>query len=878
MTRSKGNSWPTLRAARILGVALVCVGAFAQAGAAEAAKCTQKGTGSVDVLKGTNKRDVLCAKGGADVLIGKGGNDVLKGGGGADALIGKAGNDSLAGGPGDDTLSGGKGDDKLKGQGGVDVAGFSDSPEPMRIDLAKGKASGNGDDLLSAIENAIGSPADDELTGDAGVNKLSGGEGNDLLAGGAGDDRLEGQGGSDSVSYAAAAGPVIADLRAETVTADGTDSVTSIENLTGSAHDDTIGGDDADNVLDGGPGRDLISFASAPAGVDADLGANGASGDGSDTLRGFEDLAGSEGADRLTGDGARNVLSGTGGDDTLIGLEGDDDLQGGAGADTAAYVYSSNPIAADLRAGTVTGEGTDKLTAVENVTGSGSGDTFAGDAANNVIDGGSGADTISFAASPALIDASLATGVTTGDGQDTVLGIENAIGSPHNDSIAGNSSANAIAGGPGNDTLAAGDGNDQITGEDGNDRLFGDLDDDVISGGPGDDHLDGGSGVNDCNGGAGTNTYAGNCDGTPPVLTAFTISPGSVDTETGQKTIDFTLTATDDSAGVDPALSEVIVHAPAGNPTFADSLQLTSGDDLDGTYSASITLPQYSAQGTWTVDVKLVDQSANQVVLTSSQLASAGRPHDFQQTGAGDTAAPVLSSAFVTSPTTIDTSGAPRVVGFDFDATDDLAGVDPANSKVIITGPTGATFEAPLQLVSGDGLDGSYHAQVTIPQFSAPGAWTVQLLLVDSASNQTLLTSAQLGSGGSFTQSGSGDTTAPTLTGFVRNPASINTAEVDQVIDFNVFATDDLAGIDPAASRVTALDPVNQPRGESPLTHVTGNEYSASITIPQGSATGTWKLEVKLVDRVGNVRTITSAELQVAGLPGTFQNVAPAGA
>ena len=285
MTRSKGNSWPTLRAARILGVALVCVGAFAQAGAAEAAKCTQKGTGSVDVLKGTNKRDVLCAKGGDDVLIGKGGNDVLKGGGGADALIGKAGNDSLAGGPGDDTLSGGKGDDKLKGQGGVDVAGFSDSPEPMRIDLAEGKASGNGDDLLSAIENVIGSPADDELTGDAGANKLSGGEGNDLLAGGAGDDRLEGQGGSTASSYAAAAGPVIADLRAGTVTADGTDSVTSIENLTGSAHDDTIGGDDADNVLDGGPGRDTISFASAPAGVDADLGANGASGDGSDTLR-----------------------------------------------------------------------------------------------------------------------------------------------------------------------------------------------------------------------------------------------------------------------------------------------------------------------------------------------------------------------------------------------------------------------------------------------------------------------------------------------------------------------------------------------------------------------------------------------------------------
>ncbi len=650
MTRSNGNSWPTLRGARTLGVALVCVAALAQAGAAEAAKCTQKGTGGPDVLKGTNKRDVLCAKGGADVLIAKGGNDVLKGGGGADLLTGKAGNDSLSAGPGDDTLSGGKGNDKLKGQGGIDVAGFSDSREPMQIDLAKGKASGNGDDVLSAVEDAIGSPADDELTGDGGVNKLSGGEGNDLLSGGPGDDRLEGQGGNDSVSYAAAAGPVIANLRAETVTADGTDSVTSIENLTGSSHDDTIEGDDADNVLDGGPGRDLITYASAPGAIDADIGAQGANGDGTDGLYGFEDLSGSEHDDRLTGGENGNVLSGAGGKDMLIGLGGNDDLRGGAGSDTAAYAYSQNPISADLRAGTVTGEGNDSLAGVENVTGTESGDTFAGDSGNNVFDGVSGSDTINFAASPALVDASLATGVTTGDGQDTLLGIENAIGSPHNDSIAGNHSPNAIAGGLGNDTLAAAEGNDQLTGEEGNDRLFGDLDDDLLSGGSGDDHLDGGSGINDCNGGTGTNTYAGNCDGTAPVLTAFTISPGSVDTETGQKTVDFTLSATDDSSGVDAALSQVVVHAPAGNPTFSDSLQLTSGDDLDGTYSASITLPQYSAQGTWTVDLKLVDQSGNQVVLTSSQLGSAGRPNDFQQTGAGDTASPVLSSAFVTSP------------------------------------------------------------------------------------------------------------------------------------------------------------------------------------------------------------------------------------
>ena len=123
----------------------------------------------------------------------------------------------------------------------------------------------------------------------------------------------------------------------------------------------------------------------------------------------------------------------------------------------------------------------------------------------------------------------------------------------------------------------------------------------------------------------------------------------------------------------------MIVHAPAGTPTFADGLQLTSGDDLDGTYSASITLPRYSAQGTWTVEVKLVDQAGNQIVADQRPARRAPAcPHGFQQTGAGDTAGARAVTAFVTSPTTIDTSGAARVVNFDFDATDDLAGVDPA--------------------------------------------------------------------------------------------------------------------------------------------------------------------------------------------------------
>ena len=865
-----------VRHARLAGVAFVCAALLVPAAGADAAKCTKKGGKGVDVLKGTKKKDVLCGKGGDDILIGKGGNDVLKGAAGADTLTGKSGNDKLAGGAGDDTLAAGAGNDSFNGGPGIDVAALADSKSAVTVDLGAGTASGDGQDTVAAVENVIGSPVADTLIGDAAANELSAGDGDDTVQGAGGDDVLEGQGGTDSTSYAAAGGPVAADLRAGTVTGEGSDAISGIENLTGSPHADKIIGDDAANVLDGGPGSDTASFAGAPAGVEADLGFQSASGDGQDTLLGFEHLSGSAHGDKLIGDGAANALAGGAGNDTLTGLGGNDALQGGGGSDNAAYGSAPGPINADLRASSVTGEGNDALGSVEGIIGSPHGDTLAGDANSNRLDGAGGTDTVSFAGSPALVDAGLGTGVVTGDGADTLLSVENAIGSSHDDSIAGTAGDNAIAGGPGNDTIAGEAGDDQISGENGNDRLFGAEEDDSIFGGAGDDLLDGGGGANECDGGTGVNTFAGNCDGTAPALTAFAISPTSIDTAAQSRTVGFTLTLTDDAAGVDPAASRVIVHGPSGDPTFSGGVERVSGNDLNGDYTAAIQLPRFSAQGMWTVEVQLADQSGNSVTITTAQLATAGRPNSFHQTGAGDDSGPVLT-ALSRNPTSIDTNAAPVDVNFDFTITDDPAGVDPAASRVIVHGPGGQpTFEVPLQHAGGD----NYTATVTIPRYSAPGNWTVELLLVDTAANESFLDTPTLnGNGyiGGFTQTGAGDTAPPLLTAFGRSPAQINTAEVDQNVNFTLTATDNLSGVDPAASRVLVYDPVNQPRGESPLNPTGGNGYSAAITIPQGSATGTWRIEVELVDAVGNREVVTTAELAAAGFPSTFQNVAPSG-
>src|SRR5207342_3357091 len=87
--------------------------------------------------------------------------------------------------------------------------------------------------------------------------------------------------GTDTVSYAAETLAVAASLLASTATGteSGSDTLISIENLTGGSGNDTLTADSGIDTLSGGLGNDLLDFAAAFTSADhADGGA------GSDTL------------------------------------------------------------------------------------------------------------------------------------------------------------------------------------------------------------------------------------------------------------------------------------------------------------------------------------------------------------------------------------------------------------------------------------------------------------------------------------------------------------------------------------------------------------------------------------------------------------------
>jgi len=101
------------------------------------------------------------------------------------------------------------------------------------------------------------------LYGFSGNDSLSGGEGNDVLQGGAGNDVLDGGNGIDTAVYSDATSGVTVNLGTTTAQAVGgglgSDTLTSIENLAGSAFGDTLTGSSGNNTLTGAAGSDTIN-------------------------------------------------------------------------------------------------------------------------------------------------------------------------------------------------------------------------------------------------------------------------------------------------------------------------------------------------------------------------------------------------------------------------------------------------------------------------------------------------------------------------------------------------------------------------------------------------------------------------------------------
>lgn len=368
-------------------------------------------------LNGTPDADTITGRGDFDSISGGAGDDIIHVEGAQHTIHGGAGNDDIVastvgiafGDAGDDTITGrtdevinlidgGAGDDRLTGD--PDGSAFfsyvlyNQASGGVRVDLdsraAQAVGGGQGTDTLYGFSGVVGSAFNDTLSG---TGHLIGGAGNDVFQGGAFGGRFDGGAGDDTYLGSATqvdtvtfgvepytgavmagmaggrpTGSLTVDLRISGPQAVGggmgVDTFINVDNLSGSAFNDTLIGTDLANVLSGEAGDDSLS------------------GQGGDDLLadidGNDSLAGGDGNDRLQTYHGRHWLRGDAGDDTVQGGDGFDDAHGNVGDDSLTAGAGNDWVRG--------GQGNDVLAG-------GDGDDFlAGDRGDDTLSGGLGAD------------------------------------------------------------------------------------------------------------------------------------------------------------------------------------------------------------------------------------------------------------------------------------------------------------------------------------------------------------------------------------------------------------------------------------------------------------------------------------------------------
>jgi hypothetical protein len=355
-------------------------------------------------------------------------------------------------------------------------------------------------------------------------------------------------------------------------------------------------------------------------------------------------------------------------------------------------------------------------------------------------------------------------------------------------------------------------------------------------------------------------------DTTPPKVVGLTASPASVDTSSGAKTIAVAVHATDDLSGI----SAVQVSLSNGSRWISAAAQLSAGGShLDGTWSATLTLPQNAATSSYALNIAVIDNIGNHHTYSAQELESLSLPSSIAQTGAGDTTPPQVSGLSAT-PGSLSTCSAAQTVAVVVQASDS-SGV--AGVTVNLTGPGGQQLSAPAALVNdgGTATNGRWSASLTLPAHARQGAWSISIQASDTAGNPVYISSTQLASSGytaAIAQTCSGDTAPPQVHGVTLSPESIDTSGATRSVTVAVHATDDLSGIAALKATLSSGDQSVPASAvlESGGTNLDGT-WIATLALPRWSHEGTWQLSLTATDSVGNTLSLTPGQISTLGFP-----------
>lgn len=387
-----------------------------------------------------------------------------------DTLIGhQTENNQLIGGAGNDTIMSGGGNNVIDGGAGINTIDYSNVSSGVNVDLTNNIVNNNGEggtDTITNIQNVTGSDANDIIKGNAQDNIIFGGNGNDVLSGMGGNNTLDGGTGDNTASYADATSGITVDLALSNNQVldngfGGVDSLTNIQNIIGSNHDDVFSTTTGSIHINGGAGNDIFY-------VNGD-------------------------------DASITQLEGHSGNNLYYAGAGLNQYIGGTGRDTVDYSSALSYVNINFVQDIVYDNGfsgIDILTNIDEVIGTnfddyfvlGNGEhtvngglgnnTFIAGTGNNTINGGSDGlgyiNTVDYSAATSALNVNLATGDVSANGfggTDHLTNIQKLIASDFNDIIYSSANDMSILAGAGNDIVYGNTGNDVIDGGEGTNTL-----------------------------------------------------------------------------------------------------------------------------------------------------------------------------------------------------------------------------------------------------------------------------------------------------------------------------------------------------------------------------------------------------------------------
>ncbi len=240
------------------------------------------------------------------------------------------------------------------------------------------------------------------------------------------------------------------------------------------------------------------------------------------------------------------------------------------------------------------------------------------------------------------------------------------------------------------------------------------------------------------------------------------------------------------------------------------------------------------------------------------------------------------------SPTSVDVSSGPQTVTVTMHVTDDLSGV----GSIYVSFYDAATNQyqqAYATRTAGNTLDGTWTADIVIPQLAADGIWTLNgVTLQDFTGNYSFVSEAVLTSRGFPTQltvTSIPDTQAPTVVGISMTPPSVDASAADQFITLELDLDDDASGV--AFSDCSGGNQIGyyffpvtmrSPSGaqnrflaaaQFSLTAGTAlsGTWEATLPMPRYSESGTWTIQsLQVRDCAGNFGYLNTSQLQAMGL------------